>query len=209
MLFFVMQLKWGYSLIAGAFTLAIMVSRRSCAPRGSATCSAGFYREGRPWPGGRQVARTVFTIVSPSAMPGILSGVILGNGPHCRRNRGPAVYTASTVAAVPASVFSSTRTLPPICIRFPARVLHIMKPTALLWSMLILSVAHQPPVQLYCRPPCQESNAERNCMMNKLKLKTWTLYSRRPHALKISILPSPKKRSRRSSVLPAAASPLS
>ena len=84
MLFFVMQLKWGYSLIAGAFTLAIMVLP--------------------------VIMRTVFTIVLPSAMPGILSGVILATG-RIVGETAALIYTASTVAAVPASVFSSTRTL--------------------------------------------------------------------------------------------------
>lgn len=84
MLFFVMQLKWGYSLIAGAFTLAIMVLP--------------------------VIMRTVFTIVLPSAMPGILSGVILATG-RIVGETAALIYTASTVAAVPASVFNSTRTL--------------------------------------------------------------------------------------------------
>mgnify|MGYP000061190448 CR=1 FL=1 len=50
------------------------------------------------------------TVLLPSAMPGILSGVILATG-RIVGETAALIYTASTVAAVPASVFSSTRTL--------------------------------------------------------------------------------------------------
>lgn len=43
-------------------------------------------------------------------MPGILSGVILATG-RIVGETAALIYTASTVAAVPASVFNSTRTL--------------------------------------------------------------------------------------------------
>ena len=92
MLFFVMQLKWGYSLIAGAFTLAIMVLPVIMRTTEEALIAVpDSYREGSFGLGAGKL-RTVFTIVLPSAMPAL-------------------IYTASTVAAVPASVFSSTRTL--------------------------------------------------------------------------------------------------
>ena len=73
MLFFVQQLHWGYSLIAGKL-------------------------------------RTVFTIVLPSAMPGILSGVILATG-RIVGETAALIYTASSVPKIAGSVFSSARTL--------------------------------------------------------------------------------------------------
>lgn len=77
MLFFVMQLKWGYSLIAGAFTLAIMVLPVIMRTTEEALLAVpDSYREGSFGLGAGKL-RTVFTIVLPSAMPGILSGVIL------------------------------------------------------------------------------------------------------------------------------------
>ena len=54
--------------------------------------------------------RTVFTIVLPSAMPGILSGVILATG-RIVGETAALIYTASSVAKIPSGVFSSTRTL--------------------------------------------------------------------------------------------------
>ena len=110
MLFFVMQLKWGYSLIAGAFTLAIMVLPVIMRTTEEALLAVpDSYREGSFGLGAGKL-RTVFTIVLPSAMPGILSGVILATG-RIVGETAALIYTASTVAAVPASVFNSTRTL--------------------------------------------------------------------------------------------------
>ncbi len=110
MLFFVTQMKWGYSLIAGAFTLSIMVLPVIMRTTEEALLSApDSYREGSFGLGAGKL-RTVFSIVLPSAMPGILSGIILAVG-RIVGETAALIYTASTVAAVPSSVFSSTRTL--------------------------------------------------------------------------------------------------
>lgn len=110
MLFFVTQLKWGYSLIAGAFTLSIMVLPVIMRTTEEALLSVpDSYREGSFGLGAGKL-RTVFSIVLPSAMPGILSGIILSVG-RIVGETAALIYTASTVAAVPSSVFSSTRTL--------------------------------------------------------------------------------------------------
>ena len=107
---FVRWLDWGYSLMAGIITLAIMILPLIMRTTEEALLAVpDSYREGSFGLGAGKL-RTVFTIVLPSAMPGILSGVILATG---RIVGEPAalIYTASPVAAVPASVFSSTRTL--------------------------------------------------------------------------------------------------
>ena len=110
MLFFVTQLHWGYSLIAGAFTLAIMVLPVIMRTTEEALIAVpDSYREGSFGLGAGKL-RTVFTIVLPSAMPGILSGVILATG-RIVGETAALIYTASSVAKIPTSVFSSTRTL--------------------------------------------------------------------------------------------------
>lgn len=110
MLFFVTQLHWGYSMIAGAFTLAIMVLPVIMRTTEEALIAVpDSYREGSFGLGAGKL-RTVFTIVLPSAMPGILSGVILATG-RIVGETAALIYTASSVAKIPASVFSSTRTL--------------------------------------------------------------------------------------------------
>ena len=53
---------------------------------------------------------TVFAVVLPSAVPGILAGVILGIG-RIVGETAALIYTAGTVAALPTNVMSSGRTL--------------------------------------------------------------------------------------------------
>ena len=78
MLFFVTKLHWGYSMIAGAFTLAIMVLPVIMRTTEEALIAVpDSYREGSFGLGAGKL-RTVFTIVLPSAMPGILTGTIIG-----------------------------------------------------------------------------------------------------------------------------------
>jgi phosphate transport system permease protein len=110
MLFFVTQLRWSYSLIAGAFTLAIMILPliiRSTEEALKAVDDS--YREGSFGLGAGKL-RTVFRIVLPSAMPGILAGIILAIG-RVIGESAALIYTAGTVAQIPKNVFQSGRTL--------------------------------------------------------------------------------------------------
>ena len=100
MLFFVTQLHWGYSLIAGAFTLAIMVLPVIVRTTEEALIAVpDSYREGSFGLGAGKL-RTVFTIVLPSAMPGILSGVILATG-RIVGETAALIYTASSMPQIP------------------------------------------------------------------------------------------------------------
>lgn len=191
MLFFVMQLKWGYSLIAGAFTLAIMVLPVIMRTTEEALLAVpDSYREGSFGLGAGKL-RTVFTIVLPSAMPGILSGVILATG-RIVGETAALIYTASTVAAVPASVFNSTRTLATHMYLLSNEGLHINETygTAVVLLILVLLINS---LSSFIAGRLAKSNAERNCMMNKFEVKNMDLYYGSFHALKISILPSPKR----------------
>ena len=79
-LFFVKALDWGLSLIAGAFTLAIMILPLIMRTTEEALKSVpDSYREGAFGLGAGRV-RTVFRIILPTAVPGILAGVILAIG---------------------------------------------------------------------------------------------------------------------------------
>jgi phosphate transport system permease protein len=113
MLFFVTQLHWGLSLLSGACTLAIMILPLVMRTTEEALLSVpDAYREGSFGLGAGKL-RTVFTIVVPSAMPGILSGVILGTG-RIVGETAALLYTAGSVAAVASGtdfLFDSTRTL--------------------------------------------------------------------------------------------------
>ena len=110
MLFFVNTCKWGFSILAGAFTLAIMVLPLIMRSTEEALKSVpDSYREGSFGLGAGKL-RTVFRIVLPSAIPGILAGVILAIG-RIVGETAALIYTAGTVAKVPKNVLSSGRTL--------------------------------------------------------------------------------------------------
>lgn len=141
MLFFVTQLKWGYSLIAGAFTLSIMVLPVIMRTTEEALLAVpDSYREGSFGLGAGKL-RTVFNIVLPSAMPGILSGIILAVG-RIVGETAALIYTASTVAAIPNSVFSSTRTLAVHMYMLSNEGLHVGETygTAVVLLVLVLAI---------------------------------------------------------------------
>lgn len=110
MLFFVTTLKWGYSLMAGACTLAIMILPLIMRTTEEALKSVpDSYREGSFGLGAGKL-RTVFRIVLPTAVPGILAGVILAIG-RIVGETAALIYTAGTVAEIPTGVMGSGRTL--------------------------------------------------------------------------------------------------
>lgn len=111
MLFFVTYLKWSYSLLAGAFTLAIMILPLIMRTTEEALLSVpDSYREGSFGLGAGRL-RTVFRIILPSAMPGILSGVILAIG-RIVGETAALIYTAGSVAEIPRKgLMGSGRTL--------------------------------------------------------------------------------------------------
>ena len=77
-LLFVIALKWSYSMLAGTLTLAIMILPLIMRTTEEALKSVpDTFREGSFGLGAGKL-RTVFSIILPSAVPGILSGVILG-----------------------------------------------------------------------------------------------------------------------------------
>ena len=110
MLFFVTALKWRHSLLAGAFTVAIMVLPSIMRTTEEALKSVpDSFREGSFGLGAGKL-RTVFRIVLPSAIPGILAGIILAIG-RIVGETAALIYTAGTVAEIPDSIMDSGRTL--------------------------------------------------------------------------------------------------
>ena len=110
LLFFVTFLGWGFSVLAGAFTLAIMILpliMRSSEEALKAVPDT--YREGSFGLGAGKL-RTVFRIVLPAAMPGILAGIILSIG-RIVGETAALIYTAGSVAQIPTSPMQSARTL--------------------------------------------------------------------------------------------------
>ena len=109
-LMFVVALEWSYSLLAGTLTVAIMILPLIMRTTEEALKAVpDSYREGSFGLGAGKL-RTVFKIVLPSAVPGILSGIILGIG-RIVGETAALIYTAGTVTGVASSLFSSGRTL--------------------------------------------------------------------------------------------------
>ena len=110
LLFFVTALGWGLSLVAGACTLAIMILPLIMRTTEEALKSVpDSYREGSFGLGAGKL-RTIFKIILPSAVPGILSGVILAIG-RIVGESAALIFTAGTVADTATSLMSSSRTL--------------------------------------------------------------------------------------------------
>lgn len=109
-LFFVTAFGWGYSLLAGVFTLGIMILPLIIRTTEEALKAVpDTFREGSFGLGAGKV-RTVFKIVLPSSIPGILAGIILSIG-RIVGETAALIYTAGTVAQIPPNLLSSGRTL--------------------------------------------------------------------------------------------------
>ena len=109
-LMFAVACGLGYSLLGGALTLAIMILpliMRTTEEALKAVPDA--YREGSFGLGAGHL-RTIFKVVLPSAVPGILAGVILAIG-RIVGETAALLYSAGTIAQVAVNPLDSGRTL--------------------------------------------------------------------------------------------------
>lgn len=110
MLFFGLKLKMGFSVISGVLTVSIMIlpiiirsteeALKSVHPsvrQGSLALGAG-------------KLRTIFKVVLPIAIPGILSGIILSVG-RVVGETAALMYTLGTATSLPTTLKASSRTL--------------------------------------------------------------------------------------------------
>ena len=109
-LMFNVAFHWGFSMLGGALTLATMILPVIMRTTEEALIAVpDSYREGSFGLGAGRL-RTVFKIVLPSAMSGILSGVILSIG-RIVGETAALLYTSGTYENLPSSLMSSGRTL--------------------------------------------------------------------------------------------------
>lgn len=110
MLCFVTYLHFGYSLLAGSLTLSIMILPLIMRTTEEALLAVpDGYREASFGLGAGRL-RTVFQIVLPAAVPGVLAGVILAIG-RIVGETAALLYTAGTQAQIPSTPMESGRTL--------------------------------------------------------------------------------------------------
>lgn len=110
MLFFVIRLNFQYSMIAGILTLMIMVLPVIISSTEEALSSVDNSLRMGSLALGAGKLRTIFTVVLPVAMPGILSGVILAVG-RIVGETAALLFTLGSATGLPNSLFSSARTL--------------------------------------------------------------------------------------------------
>ena len=109
-LIFVIGLKLGLTLLGGSLTMATMILPLIMRTTEEALIAVpDMYREGSYGLGAGRL-RTIFSIILPSAVPGILSGVILGVG-RVVGETAALIFTAGSVAKAATSLMSSSRTL--------------------------------------------------------------------------------------------------
>lgn len=144
MLFFTTVLGWGLSLLSGACTLAIMVlpvvmhTAEEALIAVSASYRAGGFALGAGY------LRTIFRCVLPSALPGIVGGVLLALG-RCVGEVAALLFTAGTIAQIPDfggqgifALFDSCRTLAVHMYVLASEGLHIDETYATAVVLLVL-----------------------------------------------------------------------
>jgi len=109
-LFFANWMGWGKSILAGCFTLAIMILPIIIRTTEESLKSiSDSYREGSFSLGAGKL-RTVMRVTLPSAMPGIFAGIILGVG-RIVGETAALIFTIGSVIKMPDNLFSQGRTL--------------------------------------------------------------------------------------------------
>ena len=107
---FVITLGWSYTLIAGVITLAIMILPLIIRTTEEALMAVpDSFREGSFGLGAGKL-RTVFRIILPSAVPGILAGEILAIG-RIVGESAALIFTSGTNPVVAKGLFTSASTL--------------------------------------------------------------------------------------------------
>ena len=146
LLFFTTMLGWGLSLMSGACTLAIMVLPVVMRTTEEALLAVPeSYTQGGFALGAGHV-RTIFRCVLPSALPGIVGGVLLALG-RCVGEVAALLFTAGTVAQIPDfggqgifALFDSCRTLAVHMYVLASEGLHMDETYATAVVLLILVV---------------------------------------------------------------------
>ena len=109
-IFFVSMLRWGWSVLSGGLTLAIMVLPTIIRTSEEAIRAVPrSYREVSVSLGATRL-ETVMKVVLPNALPGIVTGVMLSVG-RAVGETAAVIYTAGSALNIPTSIFEPVRTL--------------------------------------------------------------------------------------------------
>ncbi len=136
---FVITLGWSYTLLSGVITLSIMILPLIMRTTEEALMAVpDSYREGSFGLGAGRL-RTVFHVIIPSAMPGILAGVILAIG-RIVGESAALIFTAGTNPVVAKGPFYSASTLSVHMYALMTEGLHTEQAYAVAVVLLILVI---------------------------------------------------------------------
>lgn len=141
LMFFATALKWGLSILSGSFTMVIMILPLIMRTTEEALKAVpDTYREASFGLGAGKL-RTIFKIVLPAAVPGILAGVILSTG-RIVGETAALIFTAGTMARIPSSLLGSGRTLALHMYVLSSEALHMNEAyaTAVVLLLLVLFI---------------------------------------------------------------------
>ena len=109
-LFFVDALHLGYSLIAGCLTVSIMILPTIIRTTEEAILNVNPLQAHASLALGATKIQTIFKIIIPEAINGILGGIFLSTG-RIVGESAALIYTMGTVAKTPTSILDSARTM--------------------------------------------------------------------------------------------------
>jgi phosphate transport system permease protein len=107
---FVIKLKFGWSILSGSLTLAFMILPTIIRTSEEAIKSVPYIHREVSYSLGSTKWQTVTRVVLPSAIPGIMTGIILSVGRSVGETAA-VIFTAGSALRIPTSLFSSSRTM--------------------------------------------------------------------------------------------------
>jgi phosphate transport system permease protein len=109
-IFFVIRLRMGWSLAAGGLTLAFMILPTIIRTSEEAIRAVPYSLREVSYSLGGAKSQTIMRVVLPNALPGILTGVILGMGRSVAETA-VVIFTAGSSLLIPKSLFDPARTM--------------------------------------------------------------------------------------------------
>ena len=107
---FVIKLQFGWSILSGSLTLAFMILPTIIRTSEEAIKSVPYIHREVSYSLGSTKWQTVTRVVLPSAIPGIMTGIILSVGRSIGETAA-VIFTAGSALRIPTTLFSSSRTM--------------------------------------------------------------------------------------------------
>ena len=107
---FVIKLHFGWSILSGSLTLSFMILPTIIRTSEEAIKSVPYIHREVSYSLGSTKWQTVTRVVLPSAVPGIMTGIVLSIGRSVGETAA-VIFTAGSALRIPTSLFSSSRTM--------------------------------------------------------------------------------------------------